>query len=510
MKHKVEEAEALSAISRHQQNLDVLEDYEGMLYIDGESYNSDTLKLLYVEALDNVCSGAVLDLFASIDSSDVRDSLINEVFLDLAIAQHKKTQFISQLNKRLKKYREPVNTAAEPQKLCQYVVEDALSEMGLSVRLNLVTKRIEVSGYGAEALFELYSRSNILNILPTLILDRLRADNVKGLGQGTKLIEQYIFNIADINRYNPIHEMLEAHENTDEGCHAVLCAMLGIYDEFDMLLVKKWFIQSVALAFNSLEKPVSAEGVLVLQGSQGCGKTSFFRRMSLKPEWFTEGAVIDVRNKDSVISALSTWICELGEIDCTLQREQSALKAFITRPLDRIRFPYAPAESEMARNTSLCGTVNPDKFLNDLTGARRYWVINVDKILTKELYETDDEEIMNIWGYYYHLYKENPDSFRLTESERERVEGKNRSHSCELKYEAEVLELLDFTLEECYWSEVRPAALAGFMGNTNAVQVGKILTKLAEEDKRITVTSGNNVKKYLLPLKKPVHDSVRL
>jgi putative DNA primase/helicase len=284
-------------------------------------------------------------------------------------------------------------------------------------------------------------------VLPTLILDTLRADGVKGLGQGTKLIEQYIFNVADVNRYNPIREMLEKYDNDDEGNLTALIGMLGIENEFDITLVKKWFIQCVALAYSDVDNPVSSEGVLVLQGAQGCGKTSFFRRMALRPEWFTEGAVIDVRNKDSLITALSTWICELGEIDCTLKREQSALKAFITRPLDRIRFPYAPAESELARSTSLCGTVNPDRFLNDLTGARRYWVISVDSIDKKQLFETDDDVIKNIWCYFYHLYKDAPNSFRLTDSERVIFENENRVYNFELKYESELLYLLDFTLE---------------------------------------------------------------
>ncbi|MCR5653756.1 MAG: virulence-associated E family protein [Ruminococcus sp.] len=499
----------LSKNKRHQLNIDNLLSYEGQIYIDGESYNTDVLKLLYLEADCNVCSSAVIDFLLSLDSEATRDGIVNDVLLDMSIAQQKKTRFLSELRKTRK------NSGGEKpfskyNRLCEYVIEDALSKLDLKVRLNLATKRIEVSGYGAEALFEKYSRSNILSVLPLIVLDNLRSDGVVGLGQGTKLIEQYIFNIADANRYNPIHEMLEAHENDDEGNHAVLCAMLGIYDEFDMLLVKKWFIQAVALAYNSPEKPVSSEGVLVLQGEQGCGKTSFFRRMALKPEWFTEGAVIDVRNKDSVISALSTWICELGEIDCTLKREQSALKAFITRPLDRIRFPYAPAESEMARTTSLCGTVNPDKFLNDLTGARRYWVVSVDSVAKKSLFEFSDEQIMDMWGYYYHEYRGNPEGFRLSEDERKTLERRNRVHNCELKFEAEVKELFDFDLEVDYWTKVTPAKLARFLGGVSAVQVGKILSKLSQDDERVEVSNSHNRKYYTVPLKRSIYNHLSL
>lgn len=507
LKHSVEQADILNAIERHQKNLDALSDYEGRLYIDGESYNTDTLKLLYLEALDNVCSNTVLDLLSSIDSNEVRDGLINDVFLDIAIDQHKKTRFFAQLGKAGKKDSQSISQAPKPDHLCRYTVEEAFFSLGIEVRLNLVTKRMEVAGFGSEALYELYSESNILSILPLIVRDKLKSEGVTGLGQGNKMIEEYLFSIADQNRYNPIHEMLEKSENEDAGTFDMLCAMLGIYEDFDMLLVRKWMLQCVALAFNDMKKPVPAEGVLVLQGPQGCGKTSFFRKIAMKAEWFTEGAVIDVRNKDSIISALSTWICELGEIDCTLKREQSALKAFITRPLDRIRFPYAAAESELPRTTSLCGTVNPDKFLNDLTGARRYWIVSVDNIVKDKLFEMSDEEIMETWGYIYHLYKENPEGFRLSDNEMKMLESRNRRYNCELKFEAETIDLMDFSLDREYWTEVKPAALAGFMGGVNANHIGKILTKLAD-DGLIEKVRSSNARKYYVPLKKAVHNVI--
>ena len=507
LSHSVEEADILSKTYKHQKHIDCLEGYSGRIIVDGESYSTDTLKLLYLEAVENICSPAVLDFLASLDNK-VSGELINEVFLDLAIEQKKKTRFFSEYEK-LTKPKDIPKTAqpAEAEKLSLYSVEDALSELEVNVRLNLVTKKIEVGGI--DSLFELYSKANILNILPMLILDHLRSKGVKSLGIGTKQIEQYLFAIADKNRYNPIHEMFEEFENDDEGNLYVLYALLGIEDEFLRTLVKKWFIQSVALAYNTLDNPVNTEGVLVLQGPQGCGKTSFFRRFALKLEWFTEGAVIDVKNKDTIITALSTWICELGEIDSTLKREQSALKAFITRPIDKIRYPYLSADSELIRTTSFCGTVNPDRFLNDLTGSRRYWVVPVDSIDKKFLFSMTEEQIKDMWGYFYHLYKENPEGFRLTDSERETLEKRNTSFKCELKYEEEVLDLLDFTLPERDWIKVSSAKLAVFIQGASAVQIGKVLSKLKDEDERIIKDHSGKQRYYILPVKKKLHNTLK-
>ena len=492
-----EDCLVLEKIEPHSTLLDNLDDYSDRISIDGEAYISEVLRKLYILANENVCSPAVIDFLVSLDDDNVRDGLVTDVFLEVALSQKRKVRFENELKKALKLRRAREGYISDEMPLCQYAVEDALSELSLNVRLNLVTKKIEIYGSGRELLYELHSKGNSLAVLPSLLLDKMREKGVTRLGQGTKMIEQYLFNIADVNRYNPIHEMLEKYENDDLGNLDILYAVLGIEDDFDKLLTLKWMIQCVALAYNDIENPTATEGVLILQGRQGCGKTSFFRRIAMKPEWFTEGAVIDVRNKDTLISAVSTWICELGEIDNTLVREQSALKSFITRPIDRIRFPYASAESELVRTTSLCGTVNPEQFLNDLTGARRYWVVKVDKIDKDFLFSMTDEQIGWIWGYVYSLYKKNPDCFRLSDSDREKLEKRNRSHNCELKFEAEVLELLDFSIGEDYWTEVSSARLAGFITGANAVQIGKVLSKLADDGLII----AKRKRKYRLPLK---------
>lgn len=502
LERSVEEADALGKISSHQKYIDRLYDYEGRIIIDGDSYSVDVLKLLYLEAYENVCSPSVLDFLSSFDKRDTAEELVNDILLDLAVTQKKKTRFLGELSRYFRKKQPAKIYRGSFEKLSQSSVEDALSELGLTVRLNLVTKKIEIGGSGSDYLFEIYSRANILNILPIIILDHLVERNVRALGQGTKQIEKYLFNIADQNRYNPIHEMFEKHENDDEGNLSVLYTILGITDEFDRLLVYKWFLQTTALAFNKIDNPISTEGVLVLQGKQGCGKTTFFRRFSLNPEWFTEGAVIDIKNKDTIITALSTWICELGEIDSTLKREQSALKAFITRPIDRIRFPYAPAESELVRNTSMCGTVNPNEFLNDTTGSRRYWVVAVEDIEVKYLLEMSSEDIKNIWGYFYHKYKENPDGFRLSFEEQETLGKRNNRYNCELKYEAEVLALMDFSLPEEMRLKVTSAEIARFIPSSNAVQIGRVLTKLSDEYDEIEINRLNKRRQFIVPLNK--------
>lgn len=81
----------------------------------------------------------------------------------------------------------------------------------------------------------------------------------------------------------------------------VVYEILGITDKNYQSLIRKWTIQTIAVLFNSDDTPVTAEGVLVLQGKQGIGKTQFFRHLTIKDSFFKGGATLDMTNKDSLI-----------------------------------------------------------------------------------------------------------------------------------------------------------------------------------------------------------------
>ena len=385
--------------------------------------------------------------------------------------------------------------------LNQCVVESVLREsLNIRVMLNQVTKKIDVEGSGKAPLLQLYSESNLINALPLLILDECKACEVSGISGSLKLIQSYLFNIADINRYNPIHDMLNEHKNNNPENLERIYKILNLQATFDKLLVKKWLIQTVAFAFATYDNQVSTEGMLILQGKQGLAKTSFFRVIAGNPLWFNEGVCIDVSNKDSLIKAVSAWISELGEIDSTFKKDQSALKAFITSPLDRIRLPYAAAISDMPRTTSLCGTVNPDKFLKDDTGNRRYWVIHVDNIDKKMLFGMSKEDVFNLWGYVYSLYLEDKQGYLLNDVEREMVEARNLDYMVERKFEAEIRYILDFTKPVDKWEWVEPAKIAQYFRNVSAEQIGRVFSSVAKEERAVQKKHTSSGTAYRLPI----------
>ena len=508
-----------SQLEALQNAIEVLSDnYTDRITVQGEERFS-SLAAVYCLAEKNILSGVVLQFLQELDDIEVIKELSNNEFLELADKQKKKTAFRDEI-KNIFKVRKKQEKQAEKQakteylqikaesmpsyyckQLCQSVVESVLTEsLNIRVKFNQVTKKIDIDGSGKAPLLSLYSESNLINILPLLILDECKACDVSGISGSLKLIQAYLFNIADINRYNPIHDMLKSHKNTNPEHLEKIYKILNLESTFDKLLVKKWLIQTVAFAFATYENQVSTEGMLILQGRQGLAKTSFFRAIAGNALWFNEGACIDVSNKDSIINAVSAWISELGEIDSTFKKDQSALKAFITSPLDRIRLPYAATISDMPRTTSLCGTVNPDKFLKDDTGNRRYWIIHIEQLNKKMLFDMSKEDIFNLWGYVYSLYLDNKRGYLLNDVEREMVDIRNLDYMVERKYEAEIRYLLDFTRDIDRWQWVEPAEIAQYFRHISAEQIGRVFSAIAREEKAVQKKRTASGVSYFLPI----------
>lgn len=263
--------------------------------------------------------------------------------------------------------------------------------------------------------------------VPTRIYSAL-CDKYKGVN--LKIVTAYLTNIALGNHVNPVLNFLNKKENCWDGKDRFeeLYQILGIEnDAFSQTLVYKWFWQGLTMAKNGRgnARPEGADGMLVLSGPQGIGKTSFFRWAACNADWFRDGCILS-RDKDDARRVVTCWIAELGEIGRTLRGDIDSLKAFVTRPLDEYRLPYGLTDIQNPRHTNLCGTVNGnDGFLIDDTGNRRFWTVSVDYIDLEALHNLDAAQV---WAQVHSEgARANPQGFRLTAEEREELERRNSS-----------------------------------------------------------------------------------
>ena len=171
--------------------------------------------------------------------------------------------------------------------------------------------------------------------------------------------------------------------------------------------LKTWLIQCVAAADgakHTLNKNAIAkyELAFILQGNQGVKKTSWFKRLLPKDldKYIIDGAHLDPGDNETVRICISSWICELGELDSTFRRADiSRLKAFLSKQSDTIRLPYDRCASPFGRRTSFCGSVNPEMFLVDATGNRRF--------LPVQVLACDSSHTINmqqLWAQVWQLY----------------------------------------------------------------------------------------------------------
>lgn len=266
-----------------------------------------------------------------------------------------------------------------------------------------------------------YSRDNHSNASLAMLMSLLEQE-----GMPTQHLDQFLYEIADSNRINPVRMWIESRYWDGVDRVLPLCDTIetppDFPDDLKNQLIRKWLISAVAAACHDpWARPFSSRGVLTLHGSQGIGKTKWLR--SLAPgEWIKDGLILDPSNKDLVQIAISHWICELGELDSTFKRDIGRLKAFLTMEIDQLRLPYARGVSKFPRRTVFAASVNKPDFLVDDTGNSRFWVIPVISIDYKHTIDTQQ-----VFAQLYAEWKQGAEWW-LTHDEDNRLASLNEEH----------------------------------------------------------------------------------
>lgn len=213
------------------------------------------------------------------------------------------------------------------------------------------------------------------------------------------------------NTANPVLDFITATKYDGKDYFRTVADSLIVDDKdkaYRDLALRTWLYQCVAAADSAKRDKVNGsakfELVFVLQGSQGLGKTTWFK--SLVPEhlqnYIATGEHLDPDDTNSLRRCLSTWICELGELDATFRKSDiERLKAFLSQSEDKIRLPYDRAISNYKRRTSFCGSVNPEQFLVDKTGNRRFLPLSVKHI---NRLTNSEEFLQGFWAQIWHEY----------------------------------------------------------------------------------------------------------
>lgn len=157
-----------------------------------------------------------------------------------------------------------------------------------------------------------------------------------------------------------------------------------------------WLVSAVARA---MQPGCQVDHVLVLEGPQGAGKTECAR--ILAGEYYL-GDLPDVRDSKSAAEALAgAWIVEIGELDSIKGAAQTRVKVFLSQRKDSFRPAYGRVTVTRLRQCVFMASTNEDTYLQDPTGARRFWPVRVARLHREALVANRDQ----LWAEAVHLYR---------------------------------------------------------------------------------------------------------
>lgn len=139
--------------------------------------------------------------------------------------------------------------------------------------------------------------------------------------------------------------------------------------------IKRWMISAIARVY---APGCQVHSMLVLEGKQGVGKSSFGRLLASEA-WFSDSR-IDIGSKDAFESLRGKWIVEMAELSDISKSELEAVKAFISSATDTYRKAYARSSTTVPRQCVFIGTTNEAQYLKDTTGNRRFWPVHIDRV----------------------------------------------------------------------------------------------------------------------------------
>lgn len=355
-------------------------------------------------------------------------------------------------------------------------VKAILDHLNIKIRFNEMTKR-------AEFIKPEYLENKLIEgvIYDECVEHRVPIVNLHG----------HLDTLAQDCAFHPAREWIDSKPWDGVNRWEDLLKTVHTNDELFPALLYKWLLSAVAVLYS--KTPVRAEGVLVFQGPQGCGKTRWFG--ALCPLAFqSDGMVLDLNNKDSLISVTSTWLVELGEIGGTYKKsDMDLLKAFFSKKIDRYRLPYARADILAPRRTVFFGSVNDSRLLYDKTGNRRWWGVEVSKLDYEH-----QIDMQQLWAEIKVGYEEGA-SWHLESHQQDALAKHNERFEIIEPITERILNMYNFESSFREWKNATAVAIE--LGITNPtvgdiIKIGRALTEL-----KIPSNESKKHPKYFMPRK---------
>jgi putative DNA primase/helicase len=214
-----------------------------------------------------------------------------------------------------------------------------------------------------------------------------------------------ILAVAAERAYHPIKEYLDNLSEWDgiDRVETLLVDYFGATDNsYTRAVTRKTMVAAVARIYHPGTK---FDSVLILNGPQGIGKSTFFAKLA--GHWFSDSLTLtDMKDKAGPEKLQGYWILELGELAGMRKTDVEIVKSFISRCDDKYRASYGVNVESHPRQCVIVGSTNAESgFLRDITGNRRFWPVRISGSGKKKAWQMSVYDVEQIWAETLVLYE---------------------------------------------------------------------------------------------------------
>ena len=289
-------------------------------------------------------------------------------------------------------------------------------------RRNVLSGKVEFASLPAE---EPQYRVLTQEALNSIVI-RARRENVCEKGNPKTEIMELIHS-EEVCDHNPIKEYLDSLPKWDGQNHVakLFSRLPGITTEQHAFFAI-WLRSAVAhwLQMDTLH---GNECVPTLIGAQGCGKTTFVKRLlpAHLREYFLDH--LNLSNKfDKEMALTNNLLVNLDELEAIRPSQHAALKQTLSKSKVNGRPIYGASQEDKPRYASFVATTNNPHPLTDATGSRRYICLTIPKGL--QIDNTGEIDYEQLYAQVLYEVKEQKAPYWFNNMEVKRIQELNLNY----------------------------------------------------------------------------------